>query len=83
MLILSRKVGERIEIGDGISLVVKRISGQRVTVGIEAPLGVRVLRGELRPFPPSTKPDAPVAPPNPWTNRMTCVPRPRSDVLAL
>jgi carbon storage regulator len=49
MLVLSRKVGEKLIIGDNITVVVSRVSGNRVTLGIEAPDDVRVLRGELRP----------------------------------
>jgi carbon storage regulator len=47
MLILSRKVGERIIIGDGIEVVVQRVSGDRVTLGLAAPRDVKILRGEL------------------------------------
>ena len=50
MLILSRKVGEKIMIGEGITVVVSRVAGDRVTLGFEAPHDVRILRGELRPF---------------------------------
>ena len=50
MLILSRKVGEKIVIGDGITVVVSRVSGDRVTLGFEAPPEMHILRGELRPF---------------------------------
>ena len=50
MLILSRKVGEKIVIGDGITVVINRVAGDRVTIGLEAPPEVRILRGELRPF---------------------------------
>jgi carbon storage regulator len=50
MLVLSRKIGEKVVIGDGIVLVVKRILGQRVTFGIEAPQEVRIVRGELPRF---------------------------------
>jgi carbon storage regulator len=50
MLVLSRKIGEKVVIGDGIVLVVKRILGQRVTFGIEAPQNVRIVRGELPRF---------------------------------
>lgn len=50
MLVLSRKIGEKVVIGDGIVLVVKRILGQRVTFGIEAPQSVRIVRGELPRF---------------------------------
>jgi carbon storage regulator CsrA len=50
MLVLSRKIGEKVVIGDEIVLVVKRILGQRVTFGIEAPQDVRIVRGELPRF---------------------------------
>ena len=50
MLILSRKVGERIVIGNDITVVVSRVAGDRVTLGLEAPPDVHILRGELRPF---------------------------------
>jgi carbon storage regulator len=58
MLVLSRKVGERVVIGDGIVVIVKRVSGQRVTFGIEAPHDVKIIRGELEPFdkPPTPAP---------------------------
>jgi len=47
MLVLSRKVGERIHVGNDIVLEVRRISGNRVTLALEAPRDVRILRGEL------------------------------------
>ncbi len=47
MLVLSRKVGERIHVGDNIVLEVRRIAGNRVTIALEAPRDVRILRGEL------------------------------------
>lgn len=49
MLVLSRKAGERIIVGENISVVINRISGNRVTIGIEAPSGVKIVRGELGP----------------------------------
>ena len=48
MLVLSRKEGERISIGDNITLIVSKVSGNRVTLGIEAPRDVKVVRGELQ-----------------------------------
>ncbi len=51
MLVLTRKAGERITIGDQIVLVISKVSGNRVTVGIEAPAGVRIVRGELQQQP--------------------------------
>jgi carbon storage regulator len=47
MLVLSRKVGERIHVGDNIVLEIRRIAGNRVTLALEAPREVRILRGEL------------------------------------
>jgi len=47
MLVLSRKPGEKILIGDGITLTVVAISGNQVRVGIEAPIRIRILRAEL------------------------------------
>lgn len=47
MLVLSRKPGEEIVIGDGIRVVVNRVSGNRVTLGIKAPDDVHITRGEL------------------------------------
>ena len=49
MLVLSRKVGEEILIGDNIKLVVNRINGNRVTIGVAAPDEVHIVRGELAP----------------------------------
>jgi len=50
MLVLSRKTGERIRIGENITIVVNRVVGSRVSVGIEAPSNVRIVRGELEFF---------------------------------
>lgn len=51
MLILSRRSGERIRIGDHIEVIVRRVSRNRVTLAIEAPRDVSVLRGELEQYP--------------------------------
>lgn len=50
MLVLSRKEGERLMIGDDVVITVTRISGNRITLGIEAPRHVRIVRGELAPL---------------------------------
>jgi carbon storage regulator len=47
MLVLSRKVGERLVIGDNVTVVVNKVAGNRVTLGVEAPDDVRIIRGEL------------------------------------
>ena len=48
MLVLSRKVGERILIGDKISVTVVRITGGGVRIGVEAPPEMTVIRHELK-----------------------------------
>ena len=47
MLILGRKVGDSIQIGDGIKLVVLACDRKGVRLGIEAPADVTILRGEI------------------------------------
>lgn len=47
MLVLSRRRGERIRIGDNITVMVVEIRGGKVRVGIEAPEDIEVLRQEL------------------------------------
>lgn len=49
MLVLTRKLQERICIGNDITVTVLRVKGQQVRIGIEAPRDVRVIRGELPP----------------------------------
>ncbi len=47
MLVLSRRPGEKVVIGNGITLTVVEIRGNQVRLGIDAPDQVRILRGEL------------------------------------
>jgi len=47
MLVLSRKVGDKITIGNNITVVVNRVDGNRVSLAIQAPANVRIMRGEL------------------------------------
>jgi carbon storage regulator len=47
MLVLGRKVGETIMIGDDIEIVVVAVEGEHVKLGIKAPREVSVYRGEL------------------------------------
>ena len=48
MLVLSRKVGERILIGDKITVTVVRAAQGVVRIGIEAPVDLSVVREELQ-----------------------------------
>jgi len=47
MLILTRKLGERLAIGDDISITLLEIKGSQVKLGIEAPRSVVVHRQEV------------------------------------
>lgn len=61
MLVLSRKEGEKLVIGDNVVITVNRIAGNRVAIGIEAPREVSIVRGELKPQVGSTDRSAPSA----------------------
>jgi carbon storage regulator CsrA len=47
MLVLSRKLNEKVCIGNHITVTVLAVRGGVVKLGIEAPANVRILRGEL------------------------------------
>lgn len=49
MLVLSRKLGESIRIGDNITVTVVDIDRNKIRLGIEAPRDVPVYRTELLP----------------------------------
>ena len=48
MLVLSRRVGESVAIGDDVIVTVLDVRGDVVRVGIDAPRSVAVHRAELR-----------------------------------
>jgi carbon storage regulator len=48
MLVIRRKVGESLLIGDGIEIEVIDLSPTRVKLGIRAPESVPILRKEIR-----------------------------------
>lgn len=50
-LILTRKVGQSIRIGDDVVVYVKAIEGSHVHLMTLAPRDVRITRGELAPLP--------------------------------
>lgn len=49
MLVVTRKPGEAVVIGDNIRLTVVSVCGQQVRLGLAAPAEVRIRRAELRP----------------------------------
>src|SRR5205085_7651083 len=69
MLVLSRKLGEKIYIGENICITVVDIDRGKIRLGIEAPRDVPIYRQELLPLnnqqqqqqqPAQPKPDTPV-----------------------
>jgi carbon storage regulator CsrA len=47
MLVLSRKVGERVVIGENIFVTVLEVKGRQVRLGFEAPPEIQIWRGEI------------------------------------
>lgn len=47
MLILSRKIDEKIKIGDDITITLIDVHGDQVKIGVEAPKNVKVFRQEV------------------------------------
>jgi carbon storage regulator len=48
MLVLARKTGEWLDVGDDVQIQIVRISGGGVTLGVIAPKHLRVDRREIR-----------------------------------
>jgi carbon storage regulator len=48
MLLLTRRAGETIVIGDNIRVLVQTINGNQVRIGVEAPRNMAVDREEIR-----------------------------------
>lgn len=47
MLILSRRIGESLTIGEDVTLTVLGVKGNQIRIGIKAPRGVAVHREEV------------------------------------
>jgi carbon storage regulator len=59
MLVLSRKLGEKIYIGDNICITVVDIDRGKIRLGIEAPRDVPIYRQELLPLKPAPEGNVP------------------------
>jgi carbon storage regulator len=62
MLVLCRKPGERVHVGDNVVLTVIRMDRGKVWIGFEAPREVPIYREELLPLkepPPEQPPETP------------------------
>jgi carbon storage regulator len=62
MLVLSRKLGEKIFIGENICITVVDIDRGKIRLGIEAPRDVPIYRQELLPLKGAADANAPGAP---------------------
>lgn len=58
MLIISRRVGESVVIGEDVLITVLRVKGNQVRLGVNAPKSIAVQREEISE---RNKPDAPAA----------------------
>ncbi|MBC6413987.1 MAG: carbon storage regulator CsrA [Chromatiales bacterium] len=47
MLILTRRVGETLKVGDDVSVTVLAVRGNQIRIGINAPKGIGVYREEI------------------------------------
>jgi carbon storage regulator len=65
MLILTRRPGESIQVGEDIEISVLEIRGNQVRLGINAPADVLVLRSELLEAKPQADADQPASPVQP------------------
>ncbi len=53
MLVLSRKLGEEIVIGDNIRVMLVAVNGNRVKLGVSAPEATRIMRSEVAGLSPA------------------------------
>lgn len=47
MLVISRKVGDSLVIAEDIKITITAISGDKVSIGVEAPKEIKIIRQEL------------------------------------
>jgi carbon storage regulator len=68
MLVLSRKAGEKLQIGRDVTFTVLGIKANRVRLGIEAPRQISVMRAEMQTFEAVTAGSRPA----PEAKRLAC-----------
>lgn len=56
MLILTRRVGETLQIGNDISVTVVEVNGNQVRIGIAAPKDVPIMRDDAKKRQPAAQP---------------------------
>ena len=47
MLVLTRKAGEKLMIGDDVVITILNVNGGQVSIGIDAPREINIVRSEL------------------------------------
>jgi len=62
MLVISRREGQRVQIGEGITITVVRVDPKSVRIGIEAPKDTVVMRTELLVRSEQPSPESPKRP---------------------
>jgi carbon storage regulator len=55
MLVIARKIGQTIRIGDDIEITVSAIRGDQVRLAIQAPREIPILRTEIIGIPPNSR----------------------------
>lgn len=62
MLVLSRKIGQEIIIGQNIRVLISQVRGKQVRLAIAAPAAIQVQREEVRRRAQKSEPTAPIPP---------------------
>lgn len=48
MLVMSRKIGQKIKVGDDITITIVEVRGGRIKIGIDAPREMKIARDQER-----------------------------------
>ena len=77
MLVLSRKAGQKILIGDDIEITVVRLAQGSVRLGVVAPEKYSIVRSEIQDLPPKSSAAKPATPELPVAVDLPADSRPR------